>query len=124
MAIGCPSVIGLPLISHLGSTVIFPGRVIRQLGGLQDIPTEADRVPHRFMWADTTASLSDRFLRVREVRRLWDTCVIQQLYFPKHPTDDCTNPNVLSSGPHARDLKSRGLTDFSTFLWGMRGGHA
>ncbi|PKI59737.1 hypothetical protein CRG98_019913 [Punica granatum] len=59
MAIGCPSVIGLPLISHLGSTLILPGRVIRQLGSLQDIPTEADRTPHRFMWANTTTSLSD-----------------------------------------------------------------
>ncbi|PKI51800.1 hypothetical protein CRG98_027848 [Punica granatum] len=33
MTIRCPSVIGLPLISHLGSTLIFPGRVIRQLDG-------------------------------------------------------------------------------------------
>ncbi|PKI78884.1 hypothetical protein CRG98_000745 [Punica granatum] len=63
MTIGCPLVTGLPLISHLGSTLIFPAQVIRQLGGLQDIPTEADHAPYRFMWADTTASLSDRFLR-------------------------------------------------------------
>ncbi|PKI34696.1 hypothetical protein CRG98_044913 [Punica granatum] len=88
MTIGCPSVIGLPLISHLGRTLIFPARVIRQLGGLRDIPTEADRDPYRFMWADTTASLPDRFLRVREVRRLWDTRIIQELYFPEHPTDE------------------------------------
>ncbi|PKI78873.1 hypothetical protein CRG98_000734 [Punica granatum] len=49
MAIGCPTVVGLPLISHLGSTLVFPSRVIRQLGSLQDIPTEADRTPYRFM---------------------------------------------------------------------------
>ncbi|PKI67543.1 hypothetical protein CRG98_012127 [Punica granatum] len=88
MAIGCPSVTWLPLISHLGSTLIFPARVIRQLGGLQDIPTKADRIPYRFMWVDTTTSLPDRFLRVWEVRRLWDTRIVQELYFPEHPTDD------------------------------------
>ncbi|PKH69516.1 hypothetical protein CRG98_050117 [Punica granatum] len=88
MAIGCPLVIGLPLISHLGSTLVFPSRVIRQLGSLQDIPTKAGRTPYRFMWVDTTASLPDRFLRIREVRRLWGTRDIQQLYFPEHPTDD------------------------------------
>ncbi|PKI73411.1 hypothetical protein CRG98_006181 [Punica granatum] len=60
MTIGCPSVIGLPLISHLGNTLVFPARVIRQLGGLQDIPIEADRTPYHFMWADTTASLPNR----------------------------------------------------------------
>ncbi|PKI57828.1 hypothetical protein CRG98_021774 [Punica granatum] len=63
MTIGCLSVTRLPLISHLGSTLIFPARVIRQLGGQQDIPIEADRTPYRFMWADTTASFPDRFLR-------------------------------------------------------------
>ncbi|OWM91639.1 hypothetical protein CDL15_Pgr020309 [Punica granatum] len=88
MTIRCPSVTELPLISHLGSTLIFPARVIRQLDGLQDIPTEADRAPHHFMWADTTASLPDRFLRVREVRRLWSTRIVQELYFPEHPTDE------------------------------------
>ncbi|PKI59723.1 hypothetical protein CRG98_019899 [Punica granatum] len=76
MAIGCLSVIGLPLISHLRSTLVFPGRVIRQLSSLQDIPTEADRILYWFMWVDTTASLPDRFLRVREVRRLWGTRVV------------------------------------------------
>ncbi|PKI73237.1 hypothetical protein CRG98_006372 [Punica granatum] len=40
------------------------------------------------MWADTTASLPDRFLRVREVRRLWSTRIVQELYFPEHPTDE------------------------------------
>ncbi|PKI75845.1 hypothetical protein CRG98_003760 [Punica granatum] len=88
MIIGCPSVIGLPLISHLGSTLIFPARVIRQLGGLQDIPIEADRTSHRFRWANTTISLPDRVLRVREVRRLWSTRIVQELYFSEHPTDE------------------------------------
>ncbi|PKI51102.1 hypothetical protein CRG98_028531 [Punica granatum] len=88
MAIGCPLVIGLPLISHLGSTLIFPARVIRQLGGLQDILIEADCTPYRFMWTDTTASFLDSFLRVWEVRRLWGTCVVQELYFLEHPTDE------------------------------------
>ncbi|PKI58221.1 hypothetical protein CRG98_021392 [Punica granatum] len=88
IAIGCPSVIGLPLISHLGSTLVFLGRVIRQLSRLQDILTEADCTPYQFMWADTTASLPDRFLRVREVRRLCGTHVVQELYFPTYPTDE------------------------------------
>ncbi|PKI65346.1 hypothetical protein CRG98_014261 [Punica granatum] len=66
MTIGCPSITRLPLISHLGSTLIFPARVIRQLGGLQDIPIEADCAPYRFMWADTTASLPNRFLRASQ----------------------------------------------------------
>ncbi|PKI67153.1 hypothetical protein CRG98_012481 [Punica granatum] len=105
MIIGCPSVIGLPLISHLGSTLIFPTQVIRQLSGLQDIPTEADRAPYRFIWADTTASLPDRFLRVREVRRLWDTRIVQELYFPEHPTDEewafsATAAYVVQFHPH------------------------
>ncbi|OWM78306.1 hypothetical protein CDL15_Pgr001027 [Punica granatum] len=41
---------GVPLLSHLGSTLIFPGRVIRQLDALQDIPAEADRLPCRIQW--------------------------------------------------------------------------
>ncbi|PKI77648.1 hypothetical protein CRG98_001986 [Punica granatum] len=48
MAIGCPSVIRLPLISHLRSTLVFLSRVIRQLDSIQDIPTEADRTPYSF----------------------------------------------------------------------------
>ncbi|OWM82736.1 hypothetical protein CDL15_Pgr024886 [Punica granatum] len=39
-------------------------------------------------WADTTLSLPDRVLRVREVRRLWSTRIVQELYFPEHPTDE------------------------------------
>ncbi|OWM80117.1 hypothetical protein CDL15_Pgr023427 [Punica granatum] len=44
MTVGYPSVIGLPLISHLGSTI--------------------------------------------EVRRLWGTRIVKELYFPEHPTDE------------------------------------
>ncbi|PKI70956.1 hypothetical protein CRG98_008689 [Punica granatum] len=47
MITGCLGIVGVPLLSHLESTLIFPGRVIRQLGGLQDIPAEADRLPYR-----------------------------------------------------------------------------
>ncbi|PKI65010.1 hypothetical protein CRG98_014595 [Punica granatum] len=68
MAIGCPSVIRLPLISHLRSTLVFLGRVIRQLGRLHDIPTEADRIPYRFMSTDTIASLPDSRSRGRKLR--------------------------------------------------------
>ncbi|PKI45309.1 hypothetical protein CRG98_034302 [Punica granatum] len=74
--------------SHLGSTLIFPGRVIRQLGGLQDIPAEADRLPFRIQWADSTSSAPARFLQIREIRRQRDASTIQRLYFPEHPTDE------------------------------------
>ncbi|PKI60862.1 hypothetical protein CRG98_018735 [Punica granatum] len=47
MITGCPGIVGDPLFSHLGSTLVFPGRVIRQLGGLQGISAEADRLPYR-----------------------------------------------------------------------------
>ncbi|OWM71028.1 hypothetical protein CDL15_Pgr002668 [Punica granatum] len=39
------------------------------------------------MWSDSSSSVAERFLRVREVRRLWDTSLTQDLYFPDHPTD-------------------------------------
>ncbi|PKI54305.1 hypothetical protein CRG98_025296 [Punica granatum] len=83
----CPGIVGVPLLSHLGSTLIFPGRVIRQLGGLQDIPVEANHLPYRIQWADSTSTASARFLQIREIHRQWDTSTIQRLYFPKHPTD-------------------------------------
>ncbi|PKI34801.1 hypothetical protein CRG98_044808 [Punica granatum] len=70
MITGCPGIVGVPLLSHLGSTLIFPGRVIRQLGGLQDIPVEADRLPFRIQWADSTSTAPDRFLQIREIRQL------------------------------------------------------
>ncbi|PKI56460.1 hypothetical protein CRG98_023098 [Punica granatum] len=53
MIMGCSGIIGLPLLSHLGSTLVFPSQVIRQLGGLQDIPTEADLLVYRILWADS-----------------------------------------------------------------------
>ncbi|PKI75185.1 hypothetical protein CRG98_004409 [Punica granatum] len=86
--IRCPGVIGVPHLSHLGSTLIFPSRVVRQLDGLQDIPTEADRLPFRLQWADFSSMASARFLQIREIRRVWDTHVLQDLYFPEHPTDE------------------------------------
>ncbi|PKI74472.1 hypothetical protein CRG98_005154 [Punica granatum] len=55
---------------------------------LQDIPIEADRTPHRFAWTDITTLLPDRVLRIREVRRLWGTRTVQELYFPEHPSND------------------------------------
>ncbi|PKI75850.1 hypothetical protein CRG98_003765 [Punica granatum] len=108
MTIGCPSVTGLPLISHLGSTLIFLARVIRQLGGLQDISTEADHASYRFMWADTIASLPDRFLWVREVRRLWGTHIVHELYFPEHPTND--ERAFSTTAAYVAQFHSQGLT--------------
>ncbi|PKI62020.1 hypothetical protein CRG98_017606 [Punica granatum] len=88
MITGCSGIVGVPLLSHLGSTLIFPSRVIRQLGGLQDIPAEADRLPFRIQWADSTSTAPARFLQIREIRRQRDSSIIQRLYFLEHPTDD------------------------------------
>ncbi|OWM71014.1 hypothetical protein CDL15_Pgr012505 [Punica granatum] len=59
-----------------------------QLGGLQDIPAEADRLPFRIQWADSTSTAPDRFLQIREILRQRDASTIQRLYFPEHPTDE------------------------------------
>ncbi|PKI74541.1 hypothetical protein CRG98_005083 [Punica granatum] len=67
MITGCTGIVGLPHLCHLESTLVFPSRVIRQLGGLQDIPTKADRLAYRFMWADSSST---------------------NLYFLEYPTDD------------------------------------
>ncbi|OWM77600.1 hypothetical protein CDL15_Pgr016998 [Punica granatum] len=88
MITGCLGIVGVPLLSHLGSTLIFPNRVIRQLGGLQDIPAEADRLPYRIQWADSTSTAPARFLQIREIHRQRDASTIQRLYFPEHPTDE------------------------------------
>ncbi|PKI78396.1 hypothetical protein CRG98_001217 [Punica granatum] len=88
MITGCPGIVGVPLLSHLGSTLIFPGRVIRQLGGLQDIPAEVDRLPFHIQWADSTSTAPAIFLQIREIRRQRDASAIQRLYFPEHLTDE------------------------------------
>ncbi|OWM73912.1 hypothetical protein CDL15_Pgr008062 [Punica granatum] len=88
MITGCPGIVGVPLLSHLGSTLIFAGRVIRQLDGLQDIPAEADRLPYRIQWANSTSTAPARFLQIREIHRQRDASTIQRLYFPEHPTDE------------------------------------
>ncbi|PKI42338.1 hypothetical protein CRG98_037257 [Punica granatum] len=88
MITGCPGIAGVPLLSHLGSTLVFPGRVIRQLGGLQDIPAEADRLPYRIQWADSTSTAPARFLQIREIHHQRDTSTIQRLYFPEHLIDE------------------------------------
>ncbi|PKI48959.1 hypothetical protein CRG98_030657 [Punica granatum] len=60
----------------------------RQLGGLQDIPAEADRLPFRIQWANSTSTAPARFLQIREIRRQRDASIIQRLYFLEHPTDE------------------------------------
>ncbi|OWM90852.1 hypothetical protein CDL15_Pgr010888 [Punica granatum] len=49
---------------------------------------EADRLPFRIQWADSTSTAPARFLQIREIRRQRDASIIQRLYFPEHPTDD------------------------------------
>ncbi|PKI50594.1 hypothetical protein CRG98_029014, partial [Punica granatum] len=53
-----------------------------------DIPPDADRLPFRIRWADSTSTAPDRFLQIREIRRQRDVSTIQRLYFPEHPTDE------------------------------------
>ncbi|PKI78953.1 hypothetical protein CRG98_000665 [Punica granatum] len=84
----CLGIVGVPLLSHLGSTLIFPGLVIRQLSGLQDIPAEADRLPFRIQWVNSTSTAPARFQQIREIRHQRDASTIQRLYFPEHPTDE------------------------------------
>ncbi|PKI67495.1 hypothetical protein CRG98_012079 [Punica granatum] len=84
----CSGIVGVPLLSHLGSTLIFPNRVIRQHGDLQDIPAEADRLPYRIQWADSTSTAPARFLQIRQIHLQRDASIIQRLYFPEHPIDE------------------------------------
>ncbi|PKI36714.1 hypothetical protein CRG98_042894 [Punica granatum] len=69
MITGCLGIVGVPLLSHLGSTL-------------------ADRLPYRIQWADSTSTAPARFLQIREIHRQWDASTIQRLYFPEHPTDE------------------------------------
>ncbi|PKI43605.1 hypothetical protein CRG98_036008 [Punica granatum] len=48
----------------------------------------ANHTPYQLTRADTTASLPNRFLWVWEVRRLWGTRIVQELYFLEHPTNE------------------------------------
>ncbi|PKI74122.1 hypothetical protein CRG98_005485 [Punica granatum] len=74
MITGCPRIVEVPLLSHLGSTLIFP--------------SQADRLPFHIQWADSTSTAPDRFLQIQEIRRQRDASTIQRLYFPEHPTDE------------------------------------
>ncbi|PKI33938.1 hypothetical protein CRG98_045670 [Punica granatum] len=53
-----------------------------------DTPAEADRLPYRIQWADSTSTAPARFLQIREIHRQGDASTIQRLYFPEHPTDE------------------------------------
>ncbi|OWM63372.1 hypothetical protein CDL15_Pgr022117 [Punica granatum] len=68
--------------------LVFSSRVIRQLGGLQDIPVDTDRSAYQLTWVEVSPSAVGRFTRVREVRQIWETRLSQNLYFPEFPTDE------------------------------------
>ncbi|PKI33061.1 hypothetical protein CRG98_046548, partial [Punica granatum] len=108
MITGCPGIVGVPLLSRLGSTLIFPSRVIRQLGGLQDIPAEAYRLPYRIQWADSTSTTPARFLQIREIHRQRDASIIQRLYFLEHPTDE--ERAIFATSAYAAQFYSQGPT--------------
>ncbi|PKI60410.1 hypothetical protein CRG98_019195 [Punica granatum] len=108
MITGCPGIVGVPLLRHLGSTLIFPGWVIRQLGGLQDIPAEIDRLPYRIQWADPTSTAPARFLQIREIHRQRDASIIQRLYFPEHPTDE--EKALSATSAYVAQFNSQGST--------------
>ncbi|PKI78886.1 hypothetical protein CRG98_000747 [Punica granatum] len=73
MTVRCPAITRLPLISHYKCTLVFPDRVIKQLDGLQDVPVEGNRAPYQIAWTESAPSASERFLRIRVIRQLWDT---------------------------------------------------
>ncbi|PKI51372.1 hypothetical protein CRG98_028233 [Punica granatum] len=110
MAFGCSAIVGLPLISHLGCTLLFPSRVIRQLGDLQDIPADADRSAYQLTWAEVSPSATGRFIRVREVQRMWETRLTQDLYFLEFPTDEDAPGSSSTSISHlaGRELHTSG----------------
>ncbi|PKI70103.1 hypothetical protein CRG98_009566 [Punica granatum] len=122
MAIGCPTIIGLPLISHLGCTLVFLSRVIRQLGHLQDIPADADRSAYQLTWVEVSPSAIGRFTRVHEVRQMWETHLSQNLYFPKFPTDEERAFSATSSyvAWEERDRLRRELADIRAELTDQR----
>ncbi|PKI70463.1 hypothetical protein CRG98_009133 [Punica granatum] len=103
-----------------GSTLIFPGRVIRQLDGLQDIPAEADCQPYRIQWADSTSSAPARFLQIREIHRQRDASTIQRLYFPEHPTDEERAFSATSAYVARRKLHPSGYARRATGHQGAR----
>ncbi|OWM68452.1 hypothetical protein CDL15_Pgr026996 [Punica granatum] len=88
MVIRCLSITGLPLISHLGCTLVFPSRMIKQLGSLQDILADTDHTTYQIAWANSAPSPTGRFLQANEILQIWDTRLTQDLYFPEHSTDE------------------------------------
>ncbi|OWM75315.1 hypothetical protein CDL15_Pgr012275 [Punica granatum] len=81
---------------RINTRAVFVGRSLesrrphdhRMSPELWDIPAEADRLPYRIQWADSTSTAPARFLQIREIRHQRDTSIIQRLYFPEHPTDE------------------------------------
>ncbi|OWM72655.1 hypothetical protein CDL15_Pgr027191 [Punica granatum] len=68
----------------------WPPKILARFQGIHtlDIPAEADRLPYRIQWADSTSTAPTRFLQIREIHRQRDASTIQRLYFPEHPTNE------------------------------------
>ncbi|OWM83235.1 hypothetical protein CDL15_Pgr012716 [Punica granatum] len=87
MALRCPDFYGVPLMSHVGSTTYFPGRVVRQLSGLQTVPEDTARTRFEHTWREDQTP-TDRQSNVKQVLDAWRTVIIERPYFPEHPTLD------------------------------------
>ncbi|PKI78481.1 hypothetical protein CRG98_001121 [Punica granatum] len=86
-----------------------------------DIPIEADRTPYRFMWADTTASLPERFLRVRE--HTWRSSILRDSHpfigyarhgFYTHRMQTSQTQRAHFKGPCARSCKPSGRSEIDS----------
>ncbi|PKI34296.1 hypothetical protein CRG98_045313 [Punica granatum] len=87
MALRCPDFYGVPLMSHVGSTTYFPGRVVRQLSGLQTVPEDTARTRFEHTWREDQTP-TDRQSNVKQVLDAWRTVITERPYFPEHPTLD------------------------------------
>ncbi|PKI35399.1 hypothetical protein CRG98_044209 [Punica granatum] len=88
----------------------------------EDIPTDADRTAYKVAWADSTPSPIGRFLRVSGIRWMWDTRLMQDLYFQEHPTDKerayCATSAFLPASPWASGNYS-GVRHFDDYAQGV-----
>ncbi|PKI63896.1 hypothetical protein CRG98_015677 [Punica granatum] len=94
MALKCPDFHGIPLVSHVGSTMYFSVRVMRQFGSLQTIPE--DRAHTRFEHTRREDQTSvDCQSDIPQVLSAWRTAVMELPYFPDHPIQDERDFQVL-----------------------------
>ncbi|PKI66180.1 hypothetical protein CRG98_013433 [Punica granatum] len=87
MALRCHDFNGIPLLSHVGSTIYFPARVMRQFGSLQTVPEDTARTRFQHTWREDQTSV-DCQSDIQQVLSAWHTAVTELPYFHEHPTQD------------------------------------